>query len=71
MYLAFNHNMIFCRAITINWNAVNTNRRKLLIATNHTETKSWLPKKYDVGDPSISHPWRRRTQRTTRNEPKV
>jgi hypothetical protein len=42
--------MIFRRAVAVNWNAINIEPCKLLVASNNNENKSCLPKHYAVRD---------------------
>jgi len=49
-HLAFNHNMIFRRAINIDWNTINNERRKLVEVSNAKENKSRLPQQYSPGN---------------------
>jgi hypothetical protein len=49
-HLAFHHNMIFCRAININWDTIHAERRKLLQASNTKENQSRLNSNYALGD---------------------
>jgi hypothetical protein len=49
-HLAFNHDMIFRRAINIDWNVINNERRKLLEVSNTKENKSRLPQQYSPGN---------------------
>jgi hypothetical protein len=49
-HLAFNHDMIFRRAINIDWDVINNERRKLVEVSNAKENKSRLPQQYSPGD---------------------
>jgi hypothetical protein len=49
-HLAFNHDMLFCQAATVDWTAVNNERQKLLQASNTKENQSRDPKRYSPGD---------------------
>jgi hypothetical protein len=42
--------MIFSRAITVNWDNINAERRKLLQASNNKENQSHPPWNYAPGD---------------------
>ena len=49
-HLAFNQEMIFCRAVAINWETINNERQHLLEASNSKENKSRLEKQYAPGE---------------------
>jgi ribosomal protein L21E len=49
-HLAFNQDMIFRRAVTIDWNAVNQQRQKSVELSNAKENKTRLTQQYTPGD---------------------
>ncbi len=49
-HLAFNQDMIFCRAVQVDWNNVNAERQKSATASNERENKSRIQKDYIPGD---------------------
>jgi hypothetical protein len=49
-HLAFHHDMIFRRAIAVNWTNIHTERQKLLQASNNKENQSRLAWDYSPGD---------------------
>ncbi len=49
-HLAFNHDMIFQRAVQVDWNNVNNERHKSATASNERENRSRLHKTYVPGD---------------------
>ncbi len=52
-HLAFNHDMIFCRAIKIDWDIIHDEHQKLVTASNQKENQSWHNKQYLPGDKVI------------------
>jgi hypothetical protein len=50
IHLAFNQDMIFHRAVEINWTAIHQERQRLGSASNNKENKSRLDKQYAPGD---------------------
>jgi len=49
-HLAFNQDMIFRRAVAIDWDNINADRRKLVAASNNKENQARLNKTYSPGD---------------------
>jgi hypothetical protein len=49
-HLAFNHDMIFRRAVQVDWNMIHQERQKLLEALNKKENQSRNNKHYSPGD---------------------
>jgi ribosomal protein L21E len=49
-HLAFNQDMIYRRAITVNWENVHLERHKSVAASNEKENKSCITKHYKPGD---------------------
>ncbi|MFN9983502.1 MAG: hypothetical protein ACK53Y_26485, partial [bacterium] len=49
-HLAFNQDMIFRRAVAIDWDTINAERRKLVAASNNKENQARLNKTYSPGD---------------------
>jgi len=49
-HLAFNQDMLFRRAVSVDWAAINQERQKLVTASNAKENKSRLNKQYAPGD---------------------
>jgi leucyl aminopeptidase (aminopeptidase T) len=49
-HLAFNQDMIFRWAVTVNWEEINKECQKLTAALNKKENQSRLPKEYSPGD---------------------
>jgi hypothetical protein len=49
-HLAFSQDMIFRRAITVDWETINSNRQKMLAASNTKENKNRITKQYLPGD---------------------
>jgi hypothetical protein len=49
-HLAFNQDMIYRRAVQIDWNSIHQERRKQLEASNHRENKTRIDKTYLPGD---------------------
>jgi hypothetical protein len=45
-HLAFNQDMIYCRAVQLDWNSINQERRKQLEASNNKENRSRITKNY-------------------------
>jgi hypothetical protein len=49
-HLAFSQDMIFCHAIKVDWETINSNRQKILAASNTKENKTRTTKQYLSGD---------------------
>jgi hypothetical protein len=49
-HLAFNQDMIFCRATTVDWETIHCERNKIIAASNTKENKTRINKTYNVGD---------------------
>ncbi|MFN9980872.1 MAG: hypothetical protein ACK53Y_13185, partial [bacterium] len=49
-HLAFNQDMIFRRAVQVDWNSIQNERQKTLAASNAKENKSRITKQYLPGD---------------------
>jgi len=49
-HLAFNQDMIFCCAVSVDWEAINQERQRLVAASNTKENKSRFNKQYATGD---------------------
>jgi hypothetical protein len=49
-HLAFNHDMIFRKAMAINWQHINAERNKITAASNAKENATRFAKHYAVGD---------------------
>jgi hypothetical protein len=49
-HLAFNQDMIFHRTVSVNWEAINQERQRLVAASNTKENRSRLNKQYAPGD---------------------
>jgi hypothetical protein len=49
-HLAFNQDMIFRRAVQVDWNNIQNERQKTLAASNAKENKSRITKQYLPGD---------------------
>jgi hypothetical protein len=49
-HLAFNHDMIFRKAIAINWQHIHAERNKITAASNAKENTTRIAKHYAVGD---------------------
>jgi hypothetical protein len=49
-HLAFNQDMIFRRAVTVNWEAIQHERQKVAAASNKKENRARLVKEYLPGD---------------------
>jgi hypothetical protein len=49
-HLAFSQNMLFRRAVSIDWTHVHNVRNNQAIATNNKENKARLEKTYTIGD---------------------
>ncbi len=48
--MAFNQDMIFRRAVKVDWNIIHNERQKLVAASNYKENQSRLNKQYLPGD---------------------
>jgi hypothetical protein len=49
-HLAFNQDMIFRKATTINWQHIHKERNKIIAASNSKENKARIAKEYKTGD---------------------
>ncbi len=49
-HLAFHHDMIFHRAVAVNWDNIHAEGQKLVAASNNKENQLRLTKEYSPGD---------------------